>query len=70
MMTQTLATDKKHAAEHRRDRFAYGNSTAASPRERDRELFDMLRPRIINRFCPEWFSQRIWEDDGGGGELS
>jgi hypothetical protein len=68
-MIQVLATNHKHAAAHRRARFDFRDSTEAQPRERHRELFDMLRPPIINRFHPDWFALRIWEDDGGGGQV-
>ena len=65
-MNQINTTSKKCPAEHRRERFDFRNSTAAQPRERNLKLIDMLRPRIINRFCPGWFAVRTWEDDGGG----
>jgi hypothetical protein len=66
-VNQPLATSKKHAAaEHQRDRFDFRSSTAAPRRERHRELFNMRQSRIISRSCPDWFSERIWEDDGGG----
>ena len=65
-MYQTLTTRKKYAAEHERERFGFRDATAAQPRERHRTLIDMLRPPIINRFCPDWIALRIWEDDGGG----
>jgi hypothetical protein len=65
-MSQILAISKNYAAEHRRERFGRRSSTAAPPRGRHRELFDMLRPPIINPFRPDWFALRIWEDDGGG----
>jgi hypothetical protein len=64
-MTQTLVRTK-YAAEHRRERFDCRISTAVQPHERHRKLIDMLRPPIINRFCPDSFALRIWEDDGGG----
>jgi hypothetical protein len=64
-MDQIPAT-KKHAAEHRCERFAVGNSTVFRLRQRHRNLIDIVRPPMINRFCPDWFSLRIWEDDGGG----
>lgn len=65
-MKRIITGRKKYAAEHRRERFDYRSSTAAQPRERRRTLFDLLRPRIINRSCPGWFALRTWEDDGGG----
>lgn len=65
-MNQTLATSKRYAADYRRERFDFRNSTARQPRERHRTLIDMLRAPIIHRFCPDWFALRIWEDDGGG----
>ena len=40
-------------------------STVVPPRERRRHP-TALQPQIINRFCPDWFDLRIWEDDGGG----
>ena len=65
-MNQTLTTRNKYAAEHERERFGFRGSTMAQPCERRRTLIDMLRPPVINRFRPDWFALRIWEDDGGG----
>jgi hypothetical protein len=65
-MNQVITTSKGRTAKHRRERFHFRNPTAAEPGERHLKLIDMLRPRIINRFCPGWFAIRTWEDDGGG----
>ena len=65
-MDQQLATNKKPAANQRRIRFNFRNSTAGQSHERHRSLIDMLRSPIIRGVYPDWFAQRIWEDDGGG----
>ena len=69
-MTQVLRGRNRYAAEYRRERFDAQNSTVFQPRERHGNASDMVRPRIINRFCPDWLNLRIWEDDGGQAQLS
>ena len=56
-MNQTTANMRKHAADDPRERSESPELTEAQPRE---------RLPIINRFCPDWFALRSWEDDGGG----
>ena len=62
-MNQQLMTNRKLAANQRRIRFDFRNSTAGQSHERHQRLIDMLRSPIIRG---DWFAQRIWEDDGGG----
>jgi hypothetical protein len=64
-MRQLFTTSRKHAARLQRARFDFGDSTPAQSRDRHQRLIDILRPRSIDRLCPDWFAQRIWEDDGG-----
>jgi hypothetical protein len=61
--TQTI---RKHAAHDRGRRPGGRNPNALRRRERLRNVTGVPRPRTASRFCPDWHSLRIWEDDGGG----
>jgi hypothetical protein len=63
---QNRDTLQKHTSDHGRRRFNDRTLAADPAHNRHRTLNTMLRPPIVNRFCPDWFSLRIWEDDGGG----
>ena len=65
-MKQRFHTRRKGARGLRRYRFSVDHCTATQSRDRRRKLIDILRSPSINPFCPDWFAQRIWEDDGGG----
>ena len=65
-MRKILPTSKKHPADRQCGQHDNRESTAPRPRARIRTLMDILRQRINRRVHPDWFAQRIWEDDGGG----
>jgi hypothetical protein len=65
-MKHVFTSSRKHAARLRRARFDCENSTRIQLRDRHQKRIDLIRPQRTDRFCPDWFAQRIWEDDGGG----
>ena len=59
-------TPRKRAADYRSRRPRGRNPNALRRRERYRNVNGVPPPRTASRFCPDWHSLRIWEDDGGG----
>ena len=60
----TLATNKKQWGKLRP--FDRRIVFASEPKARKQRRGDRLWPPTINRFHPDWFALRLWEDDGGG----
>jgi hypothetical protein len=60
-MNQILSRQQMHDRRHEQL-----DARQSAARQQHQATVRQSETPIVNRFCPEWFALRIWEDDGGG----